>query len=70
MSKLNQPNIVYVMCDELRWCEIASYGHPNMRTPNMDRLANQGVRFETAVSNCPVCMAARCVSLSGTVFTQ
>lgn len=65
MSKNNQPNIVYVMCDELRWCELACYGHPNMRTPNMDRLASEGVRFETAVSNCPVCMAARSVTLSG-----
>lgn len=61
----NQPNLVYVMCDELRWCEVACYGHPHIKTPNMDRLAQRGVRFETAVSNCPVCMPARSVTLSG-----
>ena len=65
MSTLNQPNIVYVMCDELRWCETACYGHPHIKTPNMDRLAKAGVRFEVGVSNCPVCMPARSLTVSG-----
>jgi choline-sulfatase len=65
MTTANQPNIIYVMCDELRWSEVACYGHPHIKTPNMDRLAKSGVRFEVGVSNCPVCMPARSAVLSG-----
>ena len=59
------------MCDELRWCEVGAYGGAARRrdgsplTPAVDRLAAEGVRFETAVSNCPICVPARTVVLSG-----
>ncbi|MEO0514686.1 MAG: sulfatase-like hydrolase/transferase [Planctomycetota bacterium] len=59
------PNFLYIMCDELRWCELGCYGHPHIKTPNLDRLAARGTRFETAVSNCAVCMPARSIALSG-----
>lgn len=61
----DQPNVIFCMCDELRWCELACYGHPHMRTPHIDRLAERGVRFEVGVSNSPVCMAARSMVVSG-----
>jgi arylsulfatase A-like enzyme len=60
-----QPNIILCMCDQLRAFEIGCYGNPVIRTPNLDRLAAKGVRFETAVTTFPVCMAARSVTLSG-----
>ncbi|MHB1355189.1 MAG: sulfatase-like hydrolase/transferase [Anaerolineae bacterium] len=60
-----QPNILLIICDQLRAFETGCYGNPVIRTPNVDALAAQGVRFETAVSNYPVCMAARSVLLSG-----
>jgi arylsulfatase A-like enzyme len=63
MSK--RPNIILCTCDQLRAFEVGCYGNPVIRTPNVDRLASQGVRFETAVTNYPVCMAARSVLLSG-----
>jgi len=53
-----RPNLMVCMCDELRWCEVGCYGHPTIRTPHMDALASRGVRFETAVSNNPVCTPA------------
>ena len=53
------------MCDQLRAFEVGCYGNPVIRTPNLDRLAAEGVRFETAVTTFPVCMAARSVLLSG-----
>jgi choline-sulfatase len=53
------------MCDQLRAFEVGCYGNPAIRTPNIDRLASQGVRFELAVTNYPVCMASRSVLLSG-----
>ncbi len=60
-----RPNVVVCMCDQLRAFETGCYGHPVVRTPNIDRLAREGARFETAVSNNPVCMPARSCLLSG-----
>jgi len=60
-----RPNIILVNCDQLRSFEVGCYGNPVIRTPNIDRLAREGVRFETAVTNFPVCMAARSIMLSG-----
>lgn len=61
----SQSNILLCMSDQLRAFEIGCYGNPVIRTPHLDRLASQGVRFETAVTTFPVCMAARSVTLSG-----
>lgn len=61
----DRPNIVLCICDQLRAFETGCYGNPVIRTPNVDRLAQEGVRFELAVTNFPVCMAARSVLLSG-----
>jgi len=60
-----RPNIILCTTDQLRAFEVGCYGNPVIRTPNMDRLAAEGMRFETAVTNFPVCMAARSVLLSG-----
>ncbi len=62
---MSVPNIIFCMCDELRWCEVGCYGHPTIRTPHLDRLASQGTRFEVGISNAPICMPARSVLLSG-----
>ncbi len=58
-------NIVLCTCDQLRAFEVGCYGNSVIRTPNIDVLASQGVRFETAVTPYPVCMAARSALLSG-----
>lgn len=60
-----RPNIVLCICDQLRAFETGCYGNAVIRTPHVDRLAREGVRFEQAVTNFPVCMAARSVLLSG-----
>jgi arylsulfatase A-like enzyme len=60
-----RPNIVLCTCDQLRAFETGCYGNPLIQTPNVDRLAGEGLRFETAVTNYPVCMPARSVLLSG-----
>jgi len=60
-----KPNIILCTADQLRPFALGCYGNDFARTPNVDRLASQGVRFETAVTNFPVCMAARSVLLSG-----
>jgi arylsulfatase A-like enzyme len=61
----DKPNIILCTMDQLRAFEIGCYGNDLIQTPNMDRLAASGVRFETAVTNYPMCMAARSVLLSG-----
>ncbi len=73
---MKRQNLLYIMCDELRWCDVGCYGAAHTRrdgsplTPNLDRLAQAGTRFETAVSNCPVCVPARSVVLSGQYARQ
>lgn len=59
------PNVILCICDQLRAFEVGCYGNEVVRTPHLDRLAAEGVRFETAVSNNPVCMPARSCLLSG-----
>jgi len=59
------PNIILCMCDQLRAHEVGCYGNPVIRTPHIDHLASTGVRFETCVSNYPICLPARSVLTSG-----
>lgn len=63
--KSARPNIILCTCDQLRAFETGCYGNAVVRTPHIDRLAATGCRFETAVTNQPVCMAARSCLLSG-----
>ena len=63
MSK--QPNIIICTADQLRWSALGCYGNEYVKTPNLDRLALEGIRFENGITNAPVCMAARSVLLSG-----
>jgi choline-sulfatase len=61
----SRPNVIVCICDQLRAFEVGCYGNPVIRTPNVDRLAQEGVRFECAVTNNPVCIPARSCLLSG-----
>lgn len=60
-----KPNIIVCMCDQLRAFEVGCHGNEVIRTPNIDHLARQGIRFEHAVTNNPVCMPARSCLISG-----
>ena len=61
----SRPNLVLFMPDQLRAESIGCYGHPLVRTPNIDRLAASGVRFACCQSAYPVCTASRCNLLTG-----
>lgn len=52
-------NVLFVMCDQLRWDYLSCYGHAVLRTPNIDRLANRGVRFDRAYVQSAVCVPSR-----------
>jgi arylsulfatase A-like enzyme len=61
----SQPNIVFVIADQLRSHELSSYGGVNIQTPNLDRLADEGVRMTNAVSTYPICSPFRGMLITG-----
>lgn len=52
-------NILFIMCDQLRWDYLSCTGHPYLRTPNVDRLAARGVTFDHAYCQAPICGPSR-----------
>ena len=52
-------NILFIMCDQLRWDYLSCYGHPSLHTPHLDALAAWGVRFSRAYVQSPVCGPSR-----------
>lgn len=58
-------NILFIMCDQLRADYLGCSGHPNLRTPVIDALARDGVRFDRAFCNAPVCGPSRASFYSG-----
>ena len=52
-------NILFIMFDQLRWDYLSCAGHPHLKTPNIDALAEQGVRFTRAYCQSPVCGSSR-----------
>lgn len=59
------PNIVFILADDLGYGELGCYGQEKIRTPNIDRLASQGMRFLQHYTGAPVCAPARCVLMTG-----
>jgi len=59
------PNFVLVFCDDLGYGDLGSYGHPTIRTPNLDRLAREGQRWTSFYSAASVCTPSRAALLTG-----
>ena len=59
------PNVVLVMMDDMGYGDLGSYGASDVRTPNIDRLAREGVRLTDAYANGPVCTPTRAALISG-----
>jgi len=61
----DKPNIIFIFADDLGWGDISKHGHPDIRTPNIDRLAEEGSEFyQFSVSN-PVCSPSRAAVMTG-----
>ncbi|MCF7818805.1 MAG: sulfatase-like hydrolase/transferase, partial [Kiritimatiellales bacterium] len=60
-----QPNIVLILADDLGWTDTAVYGSTYYQTPNIDKLAKQGMRFTEAYAACPLCSPTRASIMSG-----
>ena len=59
------PNIIFILGDDLGWAELGCYGNTFNETPNLDRLAGDGVRFASAYSAAPVCSPFRAALMTG-----
>ncbi len=64
-SPPRKPNVVFLLADQWRAKATGYEGDPNVRTPHLDRLAQQGVNFRNAVSVCPVCTPYRAALMTG-----
>lgn len=60
-----RPNILMICCDHLRADNLGCNGHPCIQTPQIDKLAAQGINFQRAFSECPVCVPARRILMTG-----
>lgn len=64
-SKPQKPNILFVFADQLRSQELSCYGGVNIKTPNLDRLAEEGLMMTNAISTYPICTPFRGMLLTG-----
>ncbi|MCA9064281.1 MAG: sulfatase [Planctomycetaceae bacterium] len=62
--EVNRPNVLFLICDDLN-CDLGCYGHPLVRSPNIDRMAARGVRFERAYCQYPLCGPSRASFMTG-----
>ncbi len=70
-QKAKRPNILFIMTDQQRWDAMRCAGNLGIKTPNMDRIAREGVQFTNAYSACPVSVPARTSILTGrTIFNN
>ena len=60
-----RPNFVIFVADDMGWGDSATYGHPLIKTPNLGKLASQGVKFTQCYSACGVCSPSRAAILTG-----
>ncbi|HYF36559.1 MAG TPA: sulfatase-like hydrolase/transferase, partial [Prosthecobacter sp.] len=61
----DRPNIVFVMADDMGWGQTGYRGHPALKTPNLDAMAANGLRFDRFYAGCPVCSPTRASVLTG-----
>lgn len=62
---IRQPNIVYILADDLGYGDLGSYGQEDIKTPNLDRMAEQGMRFTQYYAGSTVCAPSRAVLMTG-----
>ena len=61
----SSPNILFIMADDLGYADVSCYGRRDYSTPNIDRIAAEGLRFTQAYANSPVCTASRTALITG-----
>lgn len=66
----SRPNFLVILCDDLGYGDLECYGHPTIKTPRLNRLAEQGVRLTSCYSSAPVCSSSRAGLLTGQTPTR
>src|SRR5512138_1606740 len=61
----DKPNVVIIFADDLGYGDLGCYGHPTIRTPNIDRMAAEGMKFTNFYSAAEVCTPSRAALLTG-----
>jgi N-acetylgalactosamine-6-sulfatase len=60
-----RPNVIFILADDLGWSDLGCYGHAQLKTPNLDRLAKEGTLFTQFYVNASVCSPSRCAFMTG-----
>lgn len=64
-QKAKKPNVIYIYADDLGYGELGCYGQAKIKTPNLDKLAKEGIRFTQHYTGAPVCAPARTMLMTG-----
>lgn len=65
IAQSDKPNIIYIMTDDLGYADLSCYGRKDYQTPNLDKLASQGIKFMNAYAAAPVCTPTRAAFMTG-----
>jgi arylsulfatase A-like enzyme len=65
LSQTTRPNIIYIMADDLGYADLSCYGRKDYKTPNLDKLAGQGVKFMNAYAASALCTPSRTAFMTG-----
>jgi arylsulfatase A-like enzyme len=65
MSQTTRPNIIYIMADDLGYADLSGYGRKDYETPQLDKLAEQGVKFMNAYAAAALCTPTRTAFMTG-----
>jgi len=60
-----RPNVLFILVDDMGWRDLGCYGHELFETPNLDGLADRGMRFTNAYAACPICAPSRAAIMTG-----
>lgn len=60
-----RPNIIFILADDLGYGDLGCYGQQQIQTPNLDRMAREGMRFTQCYAGAPVCAPSRCCLMTG-----
>jgi arylsulfatase A-like enzyme len=61
----DKPNIIFILADDLGYGDLGCYGQAKIQTPNLDRMAREGMRFTQFYAGSTVCAPSRCVLMTG-----
>ena len=64
-TKTQRPNFILIIGDDISWNDLGCYGHPTIRTPNVDRMATEGIRFTNVFLTVSSCSPSRCSIITG-----